>query len=100
MRTTRFRKDHWEVLAEELDLRCSPGLLCPGDEEFFFWRGWPGREKMFGAAGNASACLRNRIPQAAGRVDAEQAASVAQSERARLEPGFGVYLRLAAGPSH
>jgi hypothetical protein len=96
MRPAPLKKDRWNVSSDELDHRGKPAVVCRnGDREFLFSRGCRGRMDVW-VCWERTFMFTNRRLEAPDRTDAEQAASAAQSELARLEPGFGVYLDLAS----
>ncbi len=96
MRPAPLKKDRWKVSMDELDQRGKPAVVCRnGGREFFFCRGRRGGKDVW-VCWERTLMFRNRVLEAPDRTDAEQAASAAQSELARLEPAFGVYLDLAS----
>ena len=96
MRPARLKKGHWKVSTEELDHRGRPAVVCRnGDREFFFCRGHRGGKDVW-VCWERARMLTSRTLEPPDRGDAELAASVAQSELARLEPGLEVCLDLAS----
>ena len=96
MRPAHLKKGLWKVSSEELDHRGKPAVLCRnGDREFFFCRGRRGGKDVW-ICWERTRMFANRVLQPPAKADAELAASAAESELARLEPGIDIYLDLAS----
>ncbi len=96
MPPARLKKGFWRISSDELDQRGKPTVVCRnGDREFLFCRGRRDGKDVW-ICWERTRMFANRALQPPHRADAEQAASAAQAELARLEPEFGVYLDLAS----